>query len=253
MRKLIAVVTCERFRDRSNAVKETWGHCLQGADIRYFFGRATCCTECAHPLDVFLDVDDDYASLPAKVQAMFRWSVENGYDFTFKTDDDIYVVPSILCSLALDHDYIGRFRGPGGGYPASYAGGLGYWLSRSAAACIADAERNTDWAEDRWVGNTLAQHGFQGFDHRPLYGPWFPPLTPEVVCRTTARYSAVFCELNVAEMREMHAVWTRKVKPEFEAGLPLVWSWDPKPVELKSVTSGDMAKDPNDFHERRHK
>jgi len=56
---------------------------------------------------------------------------------------------------------------PRGTYPHNYANGGAYWMSESTMRVIADAPFTGDWAEDRWVGNTLAKHGIKP---TPLHG-----------------------------------------------------------------------------------
>lgn len=157
MKVLIAIVTCHAFRGRAATQRSTWARNVVGADVRFFLGGSA---PSAYDDEVILDVKDDYVSLPAKVQAMHRWALAHNYDFVFKCDDDVYVQPErLMASNFAMSDYCGRLRGASGGYPAPYASGFGYWLSRRAMAITSEAELTKDGAEDRWVGNTLMNAG----------------------------------------------------------------------------------------------
>lgn len=173
MKILIAVITCHHMRARANAQRETWVPDVHGADVRFFLGRPASISPAERPAtsiqphpvvpaadEIFLDVPDDYKGLPAKVQAMWKWAHDNGYEFGLKLDDDVYLQPGrALASGFEKHDYVGRLRGASGIYPAPYASGFSYWLSRKAMKIIADTSLNGDVAEDRFVGNALHAKG----------------------------------------------------------------------------------------------
>lgn len=165
MKILVAVTNCWMYRHRQEAIRNTW---LQNVpdmvDVRFFLGRVlpgmTQPTN-LKPDEVVCDIDDGYPGLPAKTREMCRYAVEHGYTHLFKTDDDCYIrlerlVASDFQSLG---DYIGRKRGPSGNYPAPYASGFSYWLSKRAFKIIATSKLTEDIAEDRWVGNTLHSAG----------------------------------------------------------------------------------------------
>jgi hypothetical protein len=155
MRRLIAVESCNAYRRRTKAQRETWANGIEGADLRFFVGGG----EVQAGDEVVLPVDDGYAGLPSKTQAICGWALANGYDELFKTDDDVYVRPERLLAAGMgNHDYVGRVRGPSGIFPAPYCSGFAYWLSARAMKIITETPGNGDQAEDRWVGNTLRQH-----------------------------------------------------------------------------------------------
>ena len=89
MRLLIAIASCGKFRARVQALRDTWIPAVKDMDVRVFLGHH------AEPGqdEVQLDVPDDYKHLRHKVQAMFRWAVDQGYDYVFKVDDDVLVLP----------------------------------------------------------------------------------------------------------------------------------------------------------------
>ena len=103
---------------------------------------------------------------------MCKWALAHGYDRLLKVDDDCCIRVDQLHPVS--HDYAGIVIAandlgstvppgvpakPRGTYPYNYASGGAYWLSRKAMTIVADARPNGDWAEDRFVGNTLARHG----------------------------------------------------------------------------------------------
>lgn len=185
---LIAICTCNRpkYRERIRAMQETWMSLVApGTDIRFFDGER-------------LGVPDDYFSLPQKTKALCKYALQHGYDYLLKVDDDTYIHSD---RLALpDADYAGifikandcgfppRFKdSPKGTHKYDYASGGAYWLSRKAMQIVVETEID-DWAEDRWVGQTLGKHGialkvlpdylfFQEFSIEPYLRREFTLLT----------------------------------------------------------------------------
>jgi GT2 family glycosyltransferase len=160
-RVLVAVVTCRAFRERAESQRKTWLPQVDFADVRFFVGRGKARDD-ARDGEVELDVPDGYDHLPHKVKAVCAWAVEQGYDYIFKIDDDVYVDAERLAQAVPTEgqDYVGRLRGPSGGFPAPYASGFSYWLSKEAASYVARARVN-DVAEDRWIGNVMQAAGFK--------------------------------------------------------------------------------------------
>lgn len=163
LKVLIAIVSCNReeWRRRVKAQRATWARPDSRADIRYFYGRGWEGERTSD--EIYLDVPDDYNSLVAKTLAVFAWALERGYDFVFKTDDDVYVsVDRLLASGFEQYDYSGRLRGASGKVPAAYCSGLGYWISRRAMEIVVAADPGKEIAEDRFVGNALYSRGIIG-------------------------------------------------------------------------------------------
>jgi hypothetical protein len=179
MRFLIGVTTCHKFVERANVQRRTWVPDAKaaGIDVRFFVGDGV---EAPNVLDtIYLPVLDDYQHLPLKVQAMFAWGVEQGYDFTLKTDDDTLVRPqNLLKELG---DYIGHSN-------RLYCSGFGYTLSRRAAEIVSRAKWDGDPVEDRWVGGVLAAEGItpQDSPNRLIFRPQCGYR-----CRTHWRGSAI--------------------------------------------------------------
>ena len=134
-----------------------------------------------------LPCPDDYASLPQRTLWFCRWAagVESGeqgagsWDYLFKCDDDTYVsIPRLLVYDLAGRDYIGAEWRPGVDYGS---GGGGYFLSRRAAAIVAEKLTQATGAEDLLVGQVLRQAGirlavesrlvpFGSMQHRPKKG-----------------------------------------------------------------------------------
>jgi len=122
--------------------------------------------------EVLLPVPDDYRHLTHKSREIHRWSVSNGFDYTFLCYPDTAVdIARLMSSDYAGKDYIGRPLVN----PALYAkGGQGRWLSKKAAKIIAHSPV-TDWAEDRWVGSLMLQNGITLHkDNRYVDYPDFP-------------------------------------------------------------------------------
>ena len=119
---------------------------------------------------------DDYQSLPQRTLWFCRWALgeESGqcmvnsgrriprppstvhcppWDYLFKCDDDTYVsIPRLLALDLADRDYVGAEWKAGVGYGS---GGAGYFLSRKAAAIVAEKLTQASGAEDLLVGRVL--------------------------------------------------------------------------------------------------
>jgi hypothetical protein len=168
-RVLVAVKNCVKYRHRAEAQRATWATFHPDCDIRFFLGGDPLAPQIRkHPDEVILPVPDDYLSLPLKTKAICRWALQNGYDFLFTCDDDTYVqLDRLLASDFKDHDYVGRLRGPSGGYSAPYCSGFAYWLSIKAMHAVISAGLNGDTADDRFIGQVMEQNGIKGvFDDR---------------------------------------------------------------------------------------
>lgn len=242
MSLLIAIVTCSKFAERANTVRRTWAkNPPSGVTIKFFRGNPIPSPSLIEPDEVYLDVDDGYAGLPQKVQGAIAWAYENGFEYVFKTDDDCFVNLPILVRLPFGrYDYFGRFRGPSGGYPADYASGFGYFLSRKAMKEVVHGGITQDWAEDRWVGNLLASKGIYGYTQgSDTFAPCSPPVLPSQVWRSNIRNAAVFCEFETTAALEQ--MWTGLCNTHTS-----YCSQPPQPAPIHHVSEGDRNKPPTD-------
>lgn len=158
---LLAVITCKENAERVRAQHDTWipRALAAGYEVEIFDGDR-------------LGVPDDYYSLIQKTITVCQWAMGQGYDRLLKVDDDCSIRIDQLLPATADYAGIvitandfgssvppGAPPKPRGTYPYNYASGGAYWLSRKAMTVIASTQPNGDWAEDRFVGNTLARHG----------------------------------------------------------------------------------------------
>lgn len=157
---MVAIVACHKNQAKIDELRKVWVPSLYKIDYRIFYGRGA--TRKPLPDEVFLDVNDDYLSLPAKMKEIYRWVVNQGYEYVFKVDDDVYVEVSRLIPCGWQkYEYSGRVNYAG---KAPYASGACYWLSKRAMQLIVNEPLGEDTAEDRWVGFTLHQHGVNLYD-----------------------------------------------------------------------------------------
>lgn len=214
MKLLVGIVSCNADDRNGNneAVRQTWfPHSQAIFETRFFVGLGD------NPLNsdtIQLAVQDDYNSLPYKVQGMAAYALANDFDFMYKCDRDTYVVPGRLRACGFEREnYYGHFplhpvEGPitsppdPAGHYVYASGGCGYILSRRAMEILVKTEI-TDWAEDRWVGDTMAKNGISGYHDRRF---WFKPSA-----QTSLDKDMVSCHLsrgtgnyNREEMLQVH-------------------------------------------------
>ena len=176
MKILIAILSChsnKHGRDWGSGLREaqraTW---LREATVehRYFLGRGD---GVAAADEIWLDVPDDYDSLPIKSLALIAWAYERDYEFIFKCDDDTYCRSERLLQSNFEaHDYSGfRKVSPWFGGPIEFAqGGAGYWLScRAMSAALTPEDSLLTWGpEDLNVARILKLAGIV-VHHDPRY------------------------------------------------------------------------------------
>ena len=159
---LIAIVTCRANVLRKQALLDTWVPLARAAgyDVEFFDGER-------------LGVPDDYVNLPLKAKAIFKWAWDHGYERVLKIDDDTYINVDRLSRV--DADYAGVLCGandfglshhgakispfPKGTFPHNYLSGGAIWFSKKALQILVETPLNHDFADDRWVGQTLAKAG----------------------------------------------------------------------------------------------
>lgn len=208
MKTLIAILTCHRYHDRADAIRQTWLQDVpDGVDVRFFLGRPH--DYAPGEREILLDVPDEYTSLPAKSRAIYRCALEHGYDFVFKCDDDTYLQPGrLLASNFMEHDYSGRLRGPSGDFPAPYASGFAYWTSARAFRILAEADLGTHTAEDRWVGNVLSENGIHcHLDDRYVVTSSRRNTPNFIEGPRQGNQIIAACEYGPSAMRQVHQQW----------------------------------------------
>ena len=161
-RILIGALSGWAYAERRERCLSTWMADAYELTTPAFFLLG--CPTCKHPEQLgphhlALPCPDDYPSLPQRTRWFCQWALNlpspSGrgaggeglarWDYLFKCDDDTYVsIPRLLAyadsflspnTSHLSPDYIGAEWKPGVKYAS---GGAGYFLSRKAAAIVAE-------------------------------------------------------------------------------------------------------------------
>jgi len=164
---LLAVISCEKFKDRADACRQTWVPQVgDRADVKFCLAKQD-----RYPLadEWFLDCDDSYQALPAKVHAMVARALANRYDYVCKLDDDCLVRPDNLLAELPSADFVGHVNAPDEASPCGWVSGPGYWLSEKSMYHILLAEPDCSTGEDRWVSAVLNRQGIYPVDDKNIY------------------------------------------------------------------------------------
>jgi hypothetical protein len=154
VRTLIGVISYEgdAWNGNHDAIRQTWGPKVAeaGMDLRFFIGRRNP-KYAAQPDEVLIDWQksrpcahpwwssekgccEDFWQVLTK--NMLRWSLEQGYDFTFQCENDTFLVPALLAATDYaKYDFSGYMIQGGEAYPWPEPGG-GYFLSARAARAL---------------------------------------------------------------------------------------------------------------------
>lgn len=161
MRILIAIMCCWHRESYADAQRETWIQDIpEGVDHRFFFGRSD--KREPEEDEVFVDCKDDYRSLPMKVKGAMQWAYEHGYDYVFKTDDDVYVQPERLMASGFE-----KWPYSGFSFLEYGAVGLAYWLNRDCVKLAAEDVPVIE-AEDSWISQLMKRNNVP-FHHDSRY------------------------------------------------------------------------------------
>jgi SAM-dependent methyltransferase len=238
MKILIAVMTCHKHRPLCDVQRQTWGRDVEGMDLRFFIGGG----EAQRPDEVILDCPDGYRDLPSKCMEIFKWALEHGYDYVFKTDSDVYIRPErLLAAVPVGKDYVGRLRGPARGYPAPYCSGMGYWLSRKALQARVDGGNLLDFNEDLTTGNILLRAGIVPYNdprycvvmsqRSALNGREGPRVGNDVIAS---------CEYDASMMRVVHQEYLTMPSGEGNLKMPMNTPFDRIDVLVKTFLRDGM-------------
>jgi glycosyltransferase involved in cell wall biosynthesis len=158
-RLLIAVASCHKDRGWQFAQRQTWMRDVPNqVACRFFLGNPAA--QDALEDEVFLDVPDDYLSLPLKTKGIMRWSLDNGFSYTYKADIDTLVnVGNLVRSGYEQHDYMGGLNDLCS-FPFA-SGGPGYCLSEKAMRLVIDASPGDEPAEDVFVAEVMDKGGIK--------------------------------------------------------------------------------------------
>ena len=153
---LIGICSCQR--DKNNGCHE---HARQGwakelsdiCDLKFFVGGEKTTGLLAD--EIWLDVPDDYWSLPLKTKAICRYMLDNGYDYVLKADCDTTIFPHLFRAFVANHltgaDLASKFWDGCNPY------GPAYFLSRRAAEVVVAFDHKDLKQEDLMVGRALEQ------------------------------------------------------------------------------------------------
>ncbi len=186
MRTLIAVVSCAAHAEYRKAIRETWLPLVpkDNADVLFFMGRgstAVCSDE------IVLDCDDSYLGLPEKVRAIVQYALKGGWDYVFKCDNDVVLLPSkFLASGYETADFVGHKNSSKEDPVPPY--GFLYGLSKRSMQIIAEAELPRDNWDEGWVRTKLYEHGIT-LHHDPRYFLHFGKKEDYVSKRRPLRFS----------------------------------------------------------------
>lgn len=184
MRVLVAIYSHsgDAVNGNHQKIRDTWGRHLAPWDLRFMIGHRDAPGWCQQPDEVLLGGQAnmhcaDWLAWNSYYQAltieMLRWSLSQGYDFTFLACNDTFVVPSKLKATDFEkYDVSGIFYpNDGRGWPLgetfdetfykrqAYAypdAGTGWFMSRKAAELIVYSNQSVYFGtSDQYVGQVL--------------------------------------------------------------------------------------------------
>jgi hypothetical protein len=165
MKTLIAIMTCARYLDRRNAVRDTWMSWVEklneNVTVKFFAGKEPCLADDGVGDLIHLWCPDTYEELPQKTLKLIEYALANQFDFLIKVDDDTFLepLPEYLAELTA-HDYSGNVRQrPQHNDFTDYAQGGCYCLSRAAMEAVLAQGLPKTGLEDGNVGKALKAAG----------------------------------------------------------------------------------------------
>lgn len=251
MKILIAVMTCHKLdyyiddltqdwctvnnlrstdqQARVNTIRETWVKDIPaGIDYKFFYGK-TLRQEgdrrrnskpqpaLRAPLsdEIFLDCGDNYTQNPAKMKAICRWAIENGYDYVLRCDDDTFIYPQRLVvddqPLWVSNDY----SGSGKKIVQNFHPGGCLILSRRMMELVIKAPV-TNYADDLWIGQVAHDFGIPMNYLPTMRNQWGTGYKVPVDVDPTGISSFHSCTPDV--MRRLHVVG--QTKSSTDTGTP---------------------------------
>lgn len=162
---LIAILSCHSLRSYEQSIRITWAQEVPPeADLMFFLGKP----QGMRVVDeIHLNVGDGFEDLTNKTVALYKWALDEGYDFVFKCDLDTLVRPKLLLQSGFETwDWVG-------GQNSFFAsGGGGYCLSRKAMQYVVEAGGVPGHEEDVHIARILLGNGVQlHADPRYLFVP----------------------------------------------------------------------------------
>jgi hypothetical protein len=155
MNVLIAVLSCHTLRHYEQSIRETWAQELpHEADLRFFIGKPQSGIRVVD--EIFLNCPDEFSGITEKTVALYKWALDQGYDFVWKVDLDTLVRPKLLLNSGLEqYDWVG-------GQNSFFAsGGAGYGLSKRSMEYVVEAGGAPGFEEDVHIAHILLRHGIE--------------------------------------------------------------------------------------------
>jgi hypothetical protein len=184
MKVLVAIYSHSGDATNGNhqKIRDTWGRHLAPWDLRFMIGHRDAPGWKIQPDEVLLPeranryCGDDWLAWNLYYQEltieMLRWSLENGYDFTFLCCNDTFVIPSKLKQTDFEkYDYSGIFYPHvplGETFPEPFYGrlayaaadaGTGWFMSRKASELVVNSKQDDYFGtSDQYTGQVLGPH-----------------------------------------------------------------------------------------------
>ncbi|ODA28082.1 glycosyltransferase [Planctopirus hydrillae] len=222
-RLIIGVLSADneqaRYRDKREAIRQTWGKDLpEDVELVFLVGRPDLVALPDKRGDMLLlPCPDDYQHLTEKTIWFCRWLVANRkFSRVLKCDDDTYVhVQRILGRDRMTADYVGTptpQRVAAGRPFETASGGAGYLLSPRAVSIVAASEPTKEWQEDVHVAQVLHAAGINLTKSRQFHagkqtipGPDNQQVTAHYV--TPERMREIYLQLGCLNInRDKHIV-----------------------------------------------
>lgn len=213
MKTLIAILSCHALRHYEQAQRDTWIKDIPaGVDYKFFLGNKEGVHDSSLRIydadEVHLDVSDGWSSITEKCVAMFRWALEQNYDFVWKMDLDTFVRPKELLSKGFEtHDWVG------GQNNFFASGGSGYGVSKRSMERIVARPIDTTCEEDVHTARALLEQNIQL--HADTRFKFYPGaiLTPDTISYHLSSVKGWNGKYNPQMMRDAYAA-TGEYSPE---------------------------------------
>lgn len=167
MRRVVLVKSCQRFRDRQEACRQTWAGEL-GLPLWFIEGghESTRFTDCW----LLTDTGDDYGSNSIKLREALRLLLRyDPFDQVFICDDDTFIHPQRFKAFEPNEPFIGLAAPPKIWW---WHGGGGGWFSRQCCQhYVDDVTRECSW-DDRLFSEVLRRHGIEITNRPDLFSQW---------------------------------------------------------------------------------
>lgn len=166
-RLLVAIISAHARETFATVIRETWLSIFPkdcGIDVVFFRGRGAI----REPglAEVWLDCEDGYRHLPAKVQAICAWALEHGYQRLLKCDDDVVVDPQRFLQANWDaYPFSGCYSERAEPY------GFCYFLNAAAMNVICSTPLPPHGCDEGWVTTSLKAAGIV-FQNTPQWYCW---------------------------------------------------------------------------------